>query len=302
MALRKDKNSDDRDKLMTIRSFDLLQPRSLQEAVELLQKHGDDGRAIAGGTTLVILMKQRALHYRYLIDLQSIPGLTGIARENDGVRIGALATHRMVETSPLIRQAFPAVARAFGHIGNVRVRQTASVGGNLAHADYRLDPPPALLALNAEVNVFGPQGARTVPIRKFFQGMYETALAPGEVLVDVKIPFAPENSQAVYMRYTALSANDWPCLGVAAFLARQNGRCQELRVALGGVAATPVLIGGLDFASDQSLDQGVMDRVLESVDQQISPFSDLRGSEWYKRRMARLFVQKAIEQLNNGTA
>ena len=287
---------------MTIRSFDLLQPRSLQEAVELLQKHGDDGRAIAGGTTLVILMKERALHYRYLIDLQSIPGLTGIARENNGVRIGALATHRMVETSPLIRQAFPAVARAFGHIGNVRVRQTASVGGNLAHADYRLDPPPALLALNAEVNVFGPQGARTVPIRKFFQGMYETALAPGEVLVDVKIPFAPENSQAVYMRYTALSANDWPCLGVAAFLARQNGRCQELRVALGGVAATPVLIGGLDFASDQSLDQGVMDRVLESVDQQISPFSDLRGSEWYKRRMARLFVQKAIEQLNNGTA
>jgi carbon-monoxide dehydrogenase medium subunit len=287
---------------MTIRSFDLLQPRSLQEAVELLQKHGDDGRAIAGGTTLVILMKQRALHYRYLIDLQTIPGLTGIKNEEDGVRIGALATHRMVETSPLIRQAFPAVSRAFGHIGNVRVRQTASVGGNLAHADYRLDPPPALLALNAEVNVFGPQGARTVPIKSFFQGMYETALAPGEILVDVKIPFPPENSRAVYLRYTALSANDWPCLGVAAFLAKQNGRCKELRVALGGVAATPVAIGGLEFASGQTLDRGVIDRLLELVDQQISPFSDLRGSEWYKRRMAGLFVQKAIEQLSNSTA
>jgi carbon-monoxide dehydrogenase medium subunit len=287
---------------MTIRSFDLLQPRSLQEAIELLQKHGDDSRVIAGGTTLVILMKQRALHYRYLIDLQSVPGLAGIGNENDGVRIGALVTHRRVETSPLIRRAFPAVSRAFGHIGNVRVRQTASVGGNLAHADYRLDPPPALLALNAEVNVFGPQGARTVPIKNFFQGMYETALAPGEILVDVKIPFMPENSRAVYLRYTALSANDWPCLGVAAFLARQDGRCKELRVALGGVAATPVLIGGLELAGDQTLDQGVMDRLLELVDQQISPFSDLRGSEWYKRRMARLFVQKAIEQLNNGTA
>jgi carbon-monoxide dehydrogenase medium subunit len=141
-----------------------------------------------------------------------------------------------------------------------------------------------------------------VPIKNFFQGMYETALAPGEILVDVKIPFMPENSRAVYLRYTALSANDWPCLGVAAFLARQDGRCKELRVALGGVAATPVLIGGLEFAGDQTLDQGVMDRLLELVDQQISPFSDLRGSEWYKRRMARLFVQKAIEQLNNGTA
>ena len=302
MALGKDKNIDDQRHSMTIRSFDLLQPRSLQEAVDFLQKHGDDSRAIAGGTTLVILMKQRALHYRYLIDLQSIPGLAGIEKENDGVRIGALATHRRVETSPVICHSFPALAQAFGHIGNVRVRQTASVGGNLAHADYRLDPPPALLVLNAEVNVFGPRGARTIPIKNFFQGMYETALAPGELLVDVKIPFTPENSRAVYMRYTALSANDWPCLGVAAFLARQNERCKELRVALGGVAATPVSIGGLDCANDQTLDQGVINRVLELVDQQISPFADLRGSEWYKRRMARLFVHKAMEHLANGAA
>jgi carbon-monoxide dehydrogenase medium subunit len=302
MALRKDKNSDDRGKLMTIRSFDLLQPRSLQEAVELLRKHGDDSRAIAGGTTLVILMKQRALHYRYLVDLQSIPGLSDIKSEHDGVRIGALATHRMVETSSLIRRAFPAVAQAFGHIGNVRVRQTASVGGNLAHADYRLDPPPALLAHNAEVGIFGPEGARTIAIKDFFRGLYETALAPGEILVDVKIPFAPENSRAVYLRYTALSANDWPCLGVAALLARQNGRCKELRVALGGVAATPISISGIEFAADQTLGREVVDRLLELVDQQIAPFSDLRGSEWYKRRMARLFVQRAMEELTHGTA
>ena len=284
---------------MTIRSFDLLQPRSLQEGVELLQRHGEDARALGGGTTLIILMKQRALQYRYLVDLQSIPGLAGILNETDGLRIGALATHRMVETSPIVRRAFPALAQAFGHIGNVRVRQTESVGGNLAHADYRLDPPPALLVLNAEISVFGPEGSRTIPLINFFQGMYETALAPGEILVGVKIPFTPANSRAVYLRYTALSANDWPCLGVAAFLASIKGRCQELRVALGGVAATPVLITGLEFASDQPLDHAVVDKVLESVDEQISPFSDLRGSEWYKRRMARLFVKKAIEQLNS---
>ena len=287
---------------MTIRSFDLLQPRSLQEAVELLQKHGDESRALGGGTTLIILMKQRALHYPYLIDLHSIPGLADIKTESDGLRIGALATHRMVETSPEVRRSFPALVQAFGHIGNVRVRQTASVGGNLAHADYRLDPPPALLVLNAEINVFGPKGSRTIPINNFFRGMYETDLAPGEILVDVKIPFTPANSRAVYLRYSALSANDWPCLGVAAFLSRENARCKELRVALGGVAATPVLIGGLDFAHDQLLDQAVIDKLLESVEQQISPFPDLRGSEWYKRRMARLFVKKALEQLNNGAA
>ncbi len=284
---------------MTIRSFDLLQPRSLLEAVEMLAEHGDEARALGGGTTLIILMKQRALYYRYLVDLQTIPGLADIKSESDGLRIGALVTHRTVELSADLRQAFPAVAEAFSHIGNVRVRQTASVGGNLAHADYRLDPPPALLVLGAEITAFGPRGYRTIPLGEFFQGIYETALEPGELLVDVRIPFMPPNSHAVYLRYTALSANDWPCLGVAAFLTKENGRCKELRVALGGVAATPLLMDGLEFANDQSLDPAVIDKLLDKVDQQISPFADLRGSEWYKRRMARLFVKKAVEQLQS---
>src|SRR5918992_5852666 len=135
---------------MTIRSFELLQPRSVDEAVELLARHGDEARAIGGGTTLIILMKQRALYYPYLLDLQTIPGLNQISTENDAVRIGALTTHRALELSPVIREAFPILAEAFSKIGNVRVRQTASVGGNLAHADYRLDPPPPLLVLGAE--------------------------------------------------------------------------------------------------------------------------------------------------------
>lgn len=283
---------------MTIRSFELLQPRSLQQAVELLQKHGDDARPLGGGTTLIILMKQRALHYPYLVDLQTIPGLNEIKKEADGVRIGALASHRMVETSPLIRQSLPVLAEAFRHIGNVRVRETASVGGNLAHADYRLDPPPPLLILGAEVSAFGPKGARAIPLKNFFRGMYETALEPGELLVDVKIPSMPANSRAAYLRYSALSANDWPCLGVAGLLIKESGRCKELRLALGGVAATPLLIDGLEFTKNQTLDQAVIDKVLDVVDRQISPSSDLRGTEWYKRRMARLFVKKAVEQLN----
>lgn len=283
---------------MTIRSFELLQPHSLAEAVELLKKHGDDARPLGGGTTLVILMKQRAVQYPYLVDLQTIPGLNAIEQENGGLRIGALVSHRVVELSPLVRRVFPAVAEAFGHIGNVRVRETASVGGNLAHADYRLDPPPPLLVLGAEIGAFGPSGARRISLKNFFQGIYETALEPGEILVDVKIPEPPANSEAVYLRYSTLSANDWPCLGVAALLTKENGRCKELRLALGGVAPTPLLIGGLEFTGDQSLDNGVVEKVLQKVEEQISPSSDLRGSEWYKRRLARLFVKKAIAQLN----
>ena len=287
---------------MTIRSFELLQPRSVDEAIELLAKHGDEARPIGGGTTLIILMKQRALHYPYLVDLQSIAGLSEISRETDGVRIGALATHRSVELSPLIRQAFPLVAEAFSKIGNVRVRQTASVGGNLAHADYRLDPPPPLMVLGTYVNAVGPNGSRTMPIKDFFRGLYETALEPGELIVDIKIPFMPPNSKAVYLRYNSLSGNDWPCLGVAALAIRQNGRYQELRLGLGGVAATPLLIEGLDLVKDQSLDDSVIEELLGVVDEQISPSSDMRGSEWYKRKMVRVFVKKAILQLDDRAA
>ena len=283
---------------MTIRSFDLLQPRSLAEASELLLKHRDEARPLAGGTTLVILMKQRAVHYPYLVDLQSIPGLNRIAQEADGIRIGALVTQRAVELSPLVRNSVPVVARAFSAIGNVRVRQTASVGGNLAHADYRLDPPPALLLLNSEVTVFGPAGSRVIPLRDFFTGIYETVLGPGEILVDVKVPYMPKESKAVYLRHSALSANDWPCLGVAALVAKENGRLRELRLALSGMAATPVSVDGLEFVRDQALDDSVLDRILKVVDDQIAPFSDLRGSEWYKRRMARVFVKRAIAQLD----
>jgi len=284
---------------MTIRSFELLQPRSVDEAVKLLAKHGDEARPIAGGTTLIILMKQRALHYPYLVDLQSVSGLDQISRERDGVRIGALATHRSVELSPLIRQEFPAVAEAFSKIGNVRVRQTASVGGNLAHADYRLDPPPPLLVLGTVINAVGPNGSRSIPIKDFFRGLYETALEPGELIVDVKIPFVPPDSKAVYLRYSSLSGNDWPCLGVAALAIRQDGRFQELKLALGGVAATPLLIEGLDLVKDQSLDDSAIEELLAVVDEQISPSSDMRGSEWYKRKMVRVFVKRAILQLND---
>jgi aerobic carbon-monoxide dehydrogenase medium subunit len=282
---------------MTIRSFELLQPHSVDEAVELLARHGDEARAIGGGTTLIILMKQRALYYPYLVDLQAIPGLNGIATENDAIRIGALATHRAVELSPVIREAFPILAEAFSKIGNVRVRQTASVGGNLAHADYRLDPPPPLLVLGAEVYVRGPNGSRAIPIKDFFRGLYETALEPGELIVEVRLPLMPVNSKAVYLRYSSLSGNDWPCLGVAALMVQRNGRAQELRLALGGVAATPVLIDGLGLIRDQSIDQGLIEKLLNTVDEQISPSSDMRGSEWYKRKMVRVFVKKAIQQL-----
>ncbi|MBI2087145.1 MAG: xanthine dehydrogenase family protein subunit M [Deltaproteobacteria bacterium] len=279
---------------MTIPVFELLRPKTLAEASELLLKHGDDARLIAGGTTLVILMKQRTVYYPYLIDLQGISGLDHITADGEGLRIGAMATQRAVETSLLVRRSFPALADAFGKIGNVRVRTTATVGGNLAHADYRLDPPPVLLILGADLVLSSPKQTRTVPIKDFYRGLYETALEPGEILAEVRVPPAPEGSRTLYLKYSSLSANDWPCLGVAALLKGNAKRCDELRLGVGGLAEKPLLIEGLELARNETITDSLLDEIARLVDEQISPISDLRGSEWYKREMARVFVKRAI--------
>ncbi len=283
--------------IMTIRSFELLRPSSLAEASELLAKHGEEARAIAGGTTLITLMKQRTVYYPYLVDLQAVPGLDQISKNGEWVRIGALATHRAVECSPVIRDSLPVIAQAFSKVGNVRVRRTASVGGNLAHGDYRLDPPPAFLILGAELVLFGPNGFRSLPIKEFYRGMYETALEPSEILVEVRVPAMGEGSKALYLRYSSLSANDWPCLGVAALLSGESGRLKELRLGLSGVANTPLLVQGLDFVRGQPLTDLLLEEVLRVVDGQVAPISDFRGSEWYKRRIVRVFVRRAVREL-----
>lgn len=285
---------------MTIPEFELLRPRTLGEASELLLKHGDEARLLAGGTTLVILMKQRTAYYPYLIDLQAIAGLDHIAADGDGIRIGAMATPHAVECSPIIRNRFPALADAFGKIGNVRIRATATVGGNLAHADYRLDPPPVFLILRAELVLAGPSQSRTVPIKDFYRGLYETALEPGEILVEVRIPTAPNGSRTRYLKFSSLSANDWPCLGVAALLRLSGNRCGELRLAVSGLAMKPLLIQGLEFVQNEAITDSLLDEITRIVDQQISPIEDLRGSEWYKREMARVFVKRAICELEKG--
>ena len=282
---------------MTVGAFDLLRPKSLAEASELLLKYGEEARPIAGGTTLVILMKQRVLHFPYLVDLLGIAGLDQISRKNGWITIGALVTHRSVECSGMVRESVPVLAEAFSKVGNVRVRETASVGGSLAHADYRLDPPPAFLILGADIIVYGPNGTRTVPISDLYRETYETVLEPGEILVEVRIPVMSEGSRAAYLKYQSLSANDWPCLGVAAFLSQIEGDCRELRLGLAGLASTPLLIEGLDFVRGRPLTDSLIEEVARVADQQISPMSDLRGSEWYKRRMARVFIKRAIREV-----
>lgn len=158
----------------------------------MLLEHGENALALAGGTALVLLLRQRLVAARYLVDLTALPGLREIAwSDGVGARVGALATLRDVERSPALRAALPLLTETYARVGNVRVRHVATVGGNLAHGDHRLDPPAALLVLDARLDVAGPGGTRELPLTAFFRGFGETALERGEIITGLTIPAPP---------------------------------------------------------------------------------------------------------------
>jgi carbon-monoxide dehydrogenase medium subunit len=292
---------------MTIKKLDLLQPTSLQEATALHQEHADDASYIAGGTALLIMLRERVYQPGYLIDLRSIPGLDGIRHEPGvGLRLGALVTHRDVELSPLVRERLPVLADTYRQVGNVRVRHAATVGGNLAHGDYRLDPPAPLIALRATATIAGPDGERTVPLEEFFLGLYTTLLEPGEILTEVVVPDPPPRTRTAYIKYTSLSAMDWPCLGVAAAATlAEDGSFDDLRVVLTSVSSMPLLVQGVaDLARGKQVTDGLLAEIGRVAADQVDPTPDIRGSEWYKREMARVFAGKAVRaalgQTDNG--
>src|SRR5882762_6721950 len=172
-------------------AFEYAAPRTLDEALGVLREHGDEAKVIAGGTALVTMMRQRLVSPGYLVSLREIPGLGRIEVANGGVRIGALVTHREVETSPLVRERIPVLAETFRRVATVRIRHMATVGGALAHADPNQDPPVTLLALGARVEIRGARGSRELPLAEFFRDYYETALEPGELVTAIKVAPPP---------------------------------------------------------------------------------------------------------------
>ncbi|HEY7061277.1 MAG TPA: xanthine dehydrogenase family protein subunit M [Chloroflexota bacterium] len=287
---------------MTIKRLDLLQPTTLDEACQLYQAHVDDVSYIAGGTALLIMLRERVYQPGYLIDLKTVPGLDGIRHEPSvGLRLGALATHRDVELSPVVRERLPVLAETYRQVGNVRVRHAATVGGNLAHGDYRLDPPAPLIALHASARIVGPDGERTVPLEEFFFGLYATALEPAEVLAEVIVPDPAPRTHTAYLKFTSLSAMDWPCLGVAAAATlAEDGTFEDLRLVYTSVSSAPLLIQGAADAArgKQAADPAALGPLADALGQlaaeQVDPTPDIRGSEWYKGEMARVFAGRAI--------
>ena len=270
----------------------LHRPRSLDEVCTLLDTL-EEPMVYGGGTAIQILIKQGVLFAEHLVDLALVPGLDAIAETAEGLRVGPLVTLRQMERDPAVRRRAPLAADTYSRVANPRVRNTASTGGNIAHGDYRLDPPTALMALDASVELTSSRGVRSVPVREFFIDFQLTAVEPGEVITAIEVPDQPAGSSFAYAKLSSLSENDWPSASAAALLVPGSAGRRGLRLGLGAVAAVPLFlevdVTGLD------VEQAVQ-AAREAVDPVLDPIPDVRGSETYKRRLGHVAVADAVRQ------
>jgi carbon-monoxide dehydrogenase medium subunit len=285
--------------------FALHQPDTLAEVHSLLAEYGpDDAHLIAGGTSVVVLMNLGLLQPTRLVALRKVTELRGIhARPDGSLELRALATHRQLELAPEISAYSPALAETFGHVATVRIRNQATLGGNIAHADPAQDPPPMLIALGAEVVLTSPTGQRRLALDEFFVDYLTTRIEPDEVLTAVELPPPTPGRRAVYKKFLPRTADDYATVSVGATLQiGADNRCADVTVALGGVAGVPVHARAVEDAlrGETLTDARIADAaalVLDLVD----PPDDARGSAAYKRRMARVWTERAIKELRDNT-
>jgi len=280
-------------------SIKFLEPTNIPEAVTLLSEHIDDSKVIAGGTSVVLMLQQKLIAPSVLVSLGRVDGHDHIRLEEDGLHIGALTTLRDIERSEIVKQFCPALARTFSVVGNIRVRNQATIGGNLSTADYAADPPAMLTALDARVQVQGPSERREIPLSEFFLGFYTTALEPDEILAEVIIPALPASSRAAYHKYTSISAEGRPCVAVGAVADfNDDGKCSDVRIAVGAAVETPQRVTEAEaMAHGSILTDELVAAIAEEYSLRLDPLTDVRGSAWYRKEMIRVFVKRALEEV-----
>jgi carbon-monoxide dehydrogenase medium subunit len=282
--------------------FEILRPTDAAGAVGLLARLGPEARVLGGGTAVVLLYHLGLLKPRHLVSLAGIAELDYIRLvPGTGLAIGATTTHRAVETSALVRERCPILAEAFHAVANVRVRNQATVGGVVAEADYASDPPCVLAALDASVVIRGPRGPRTVPMAEFVTGLYETVLAPDEIVTGVVVPEWGPDVRGAYIKFVTRSSEDRPCVAVAAVMKRRGTVCEDLRVAVGAVAATPQRVPEIEaLGRGERVGAGLAREVARRYAEAIDPIDDLRGSAWYRKRVIEVLVRRAVERVGDG--
>jgi aerobic carbon-monoxide dehydrogenase medium subunit len=280
-------------------TYDYHEPESVAEALDLLARHGEDAHLVAGATAFTLLWRQGLLRPGHVIGLRRIAALGGITGSSGGLVIGATVTHRAIEHSAEVEGYCPAITRTFASVATVRVRNQATLGGNLAHADPAQDPPPMLMALGAEVVATSTKGERVIKIDDLFVDVFTTSLHAGEIITSVRFPALAAGTRATYLKFLPQTADDYATVSVAAALRlAEDGTVADIRVALGAAAPTPRRARSVEDALRGARpDTKRIAEAAARVDTDIEPFDDVRGSAVYKREMARVWTERALASL-----
>ena len=279
-------------------SFDYQRAGSVREALTLLKQHGENAKILAGGHSLIPIMKLRLANPGTLIDIGGISELKYINDKGDYLAIGAGTTHLMVETSSLVQQKAPALSQAAGQIGDVQVRNRGTIGGVLAHSDPQADYPGVVLALNATIVAEGSGGERTIEAVDYFTGLWETALGENEILTEVRIPVDSANANSCYLKFPQ-PASRYPYVGCAVAMDKSGGNCSEVRVGFSGVAESAFRDSGVEDAiRGQALKDETIAAASAKAAEGRTVLSDYFVSEEYRRAMAQVYAKRALAQLS----
>ena len=281
-----------------MRRFEYVQPVSVLEAVSVLEREGEDALVLAGGTALVIMLAQGLLRPRYVVDLGGIPELQGIQTQDDGgVRIGALTKIRALERGVRELAGHAPLAEAASQVAGVRVRNAATVGGSVCYGEPQTDVPPALIALGGTATAHGPGGSRRIELERFYAGPYETVLGPGELVSEVALPPQLANSGGCHVKFTIGPSENKPVVNVSVALSvdAATGKCGGARIVMGAVGPTPLLAADASALLEGALpNDAAIAEAARLASEQAEPVDDLRGSAWYKRRIVRVLVERAV--------
>ena len=273
-------------------------PDTLEEAAALLAQHDGNAKLIAGGTALTTLLKQSLVQPEHLVSLHRVKGHDAIEHSGGALHIGALATQRSVERSETVKQHAPLLAEAYRRVATVRVRNVATVGGGIAHADPAMDPPPSLLILGASVKLLSPKGERTVALADLYTDYYETTMEPDEIVTELEVPDQPAGSSWTYIKYLPRTADDYATVSVAAIGVLDGGKVADVRVGLGALGPTASRATALeDAVRGTTPTHDSLHEASQSVLEIVDPIDDPRGSAGYKRDMSAVFARRAMEQV-----
>ena len=278
-------------------AFDYHAPGTLEEAVALLERHGDEAKVLSGGQSLLPLLKLRLGDAGHLVDIGRIPGLAGITEADGYLRIGGATREADLERSDLIREKYPILLDTAAVIADPLVRNRATVGGNLAHGDPANDHPATMLALEADVVARGPDGERTIPITRFFTGLFATALAPTEILTEIRIPIPPPRSGGAYVKLERKVGDFATAATAAQVTLGGQGEMTRIGIGLTNAGPTPIKATAAEaYLLGRQPDAEVVAEAARLAADAVSPSADRRGSTEYKRDMARVLTDRAINR------